>query len=64
MAYLTLERLVDENGEVDPVAYRHMVARRAQNEHGGLSPLALRQAARYYAEIIPVLIMKHRSGRQ
>jgi hypothetical protein len=55
MAYLTLENLITEDGDVDPAVYRHMVRRRAQTEYGSLAPRALRAAIRHYAAIIPIL---------
>lgn len=60
MAYLTLERLIDDDGEVDRIALRHMVVRRAINDHGGTSPRALRAARRHYRDIIPALLHHHR----
>jgi hypothetical protein len=55
MSYLTLERLITDDGEVDPAVYRAMVRRRCENEHGGISPRAMRAAVEHYSQIIPVL---------
>jgi hypothetical protein len=55
MAYLTIERLITEDGEVDPAVYRAMVRRRCENEHGGISPRAMRAAVAHYSQIIRVL---------
>lgn len=63
MPLLTLENLITDTGEVDSTVYEHMVRRRAMNEHGGLSPRAIREAAEHYAMIIPVLIA-HRLAQQ
>ena len=61
MSLLTLENLITDDGEVDRMAYAHMVRRRAMNEYGGLSPQAIRRAVAHYAEIIPVLVAHKRS---
>lgn len=60
---LTLENLITDDGEVDRVAYAHMVRRRAMNEYGGLSPQAIRRAVAHYVEIIPIL-MAHKLAQQ
>jgi hypothetical protein len=55
MPYLTLERLITNDGEIDPVVYRAMVRRRCENDHGGISPRARLAAVAHYVGIIPVL---------
>jgi hypothetical protein len=63
MPYLTLERLITDDGEVDPAVYRAMVRRRCENEHGGISPRAMRAAVEHYSQIIPVLLQRHKPQR-
>ena len=66
MPLLTLERLITEDGKVDPLVYRHMVRRRALNEYGSICARSLRMAVKHYAAIIPVLIaheLARRSAR-
>ena len=58
MPYLTLDRLITDDGEIDPIVYRAMVRRRCENEHGGISPQALRAAVAHYSQIIPILIQR------
>jgi hypothetical protein len=55
MSYLTLNNLITDEGEIDPIVYRAMVRRRCENEHGGVSPKAMRAAVAHYSRIIPVL---------
>ena len=58
MPYLTLERLIGENGEIDLAVYRAMVRRRCMNDHGAVSPRAMRAAVAHYSAIIPILIQR------
>jgi hypothetical protein len=58
MAYLTLERLITDEGEIDPIVYRAMVRRRCLNEHGAVTLRSMRAAVAHYSAIIPVLIQR------
>jgi hypothetical protein len=52
---VTLNNLINENGEIDPIVYRAFVHRRCMGEYGAVTPRSLRNAIRHYAEIIPIL---------
>jgi hypothetical protein len=56
MPYLTLEHLITDDGEVDRAVYRAMIRRRCENDHGGISPRAMRAAVAHYSQIIPFLV--------
>jgi hypothetical protein len=58
MSYLNLNNLITDDDKVDPVVYRAMVRRRCENEHGGISPRAMRAAVAHYSQIIPILIQR------
>jgi hypothetical protein len=58
VAYLTLDRLVGDDGEVDPVVLRHMVRRRCLNEYGVIVPRSLRLVIAHYREVIRVLVSR------
>jgi hypothetical protein len=55
MPSLTLDRLIADDGEVDPIIYWAMVRRRCMREYGAVSPRALRAAIAHYSEMIRIL---------
>lgn len=61
--YLTLERLVGDDGEVDPVVLRHMVRRRCLNEFGAITPRNLRPVIQHYQDVIRILMAKNMEQR-
>jgi len=63
MAFLTLDHLIDENGEVDRFIYGCLVRRRAMVEYGSLAPRAIREAVQHYGRVIPVLIAQRLTQR-
>jgi hypothetical protein len=51
-----MDRLITDDGEVDPIIYWAMVRRRCMRESGAVSPRALRAAIAHYSRMIEVLI--------
>lgn len=62
MPYLSYDALINDDGELDRTVYRHMVRRRAMNEYGALSPMAMREAISHYSAIIPILQRRKREA--
>jgi hypothetical protein len=62
MASLSLDLLITEGGEVDPIIYWAMVHRRCMRESGAVSPRALRSAVAHYSRMIDILIRDRRDN--
>jgi hypothetical protein len=64
MCSLTLDRLITDAGEVDPVIYCAMVRRRCMRESGAVSPRALRAAVAHYSKVVDILIRERNQNVQ